>query len=54
LERLRAQFQYGLSISSVKVVRHKREEFFCGRLWESLAATSDLGGMWVPRDVSSE
>jgi len=31
----RAWFQFGLSVSSVKVVRHNRRTFFCGRLWET-------------------
>jgi hypothetical protein len=29
-----APFHYALSISSVKVVRHKKAVFFCGRLWK--------------------
>ena len=29
-----ARLQYGLSISSVKVVRHKEWEIFCGKLWK--------------------
>jgi hypothetical protein len=33
-KRLWAPFHYALSVSSVKVVRHKNAEFFCGRLWK--------------------
>ena len=33
-KRLWAPFHYALSVSSVKVVRHKNAEFFCGELWK--------------------
>ena len=45
----RAHSQYGLSVSSVKVVRHRWRISFCGRLWKrlwcivELPALSNLG-----------
>ena len=38
---LGAQFQYGLSVSSVKVVRHNFGEYFLGGLWKKLRLGSD-------------
>jgi hypothetical protein len=40
-EMLWAQFHFGLSVRSVKVVRHKKAEYSCAGLWKS-------GGLLVP------
>src|ERR1700722_15816086 len=37
--RVVAQLQCALLVFSVKVVRHKKQEVFCGRLWKKAGAT---------------
>ena len=45
---LGAQFQYGLSVSSVKVVRHNFGEYFRG-LWKTESEANEPSG---PYDIS--
>src|ERR1700681_1885020 len=52
--RFRARFKSALSASSVKVVRHRIENYFCGSLWKKAMCRAGLQGVLVGPELIRE